>query len=249
MNRFFIYEEYGAKYELMIKDVASAHRTMPKWESYQKGLETLAAALGTGNSHDDHLRKSLTIGDLLVKVRGFQGTWTDLTNYADLCQPIQRVCRYPLLFAELLKYTPVCDYPHSHMEIEDTLARLREATAEINRATDNSKIKDTLEKTWILQDRLVFPDRVCSYKPRVKKHTNPQIEYRRRIQEPDPVTRTCSALWCASHMLADERGSRRQVHGLAAIPRLALSCRRQSSRSDIHSAGLHQRHHSQSGGH
>jgi hypothetical protein len=68
MNRFFIYEEYGAKYELMIKDVASAHRTMPKWESYQKGLETLATALGTGHGPDE-LRKSLTIGDLLVKVR------------------------------------------------------------------------------------------------------------------------------------------------------------------------------------
>lgn len=68
MNRFFIYEEYGAKYELMIKDVASAHRTMPKWESYQKGLETLAAALGTGHNPGD-LKKSLTIGDLLVKVR------------------------------------------------------------------------------------------------------------------------------------------------------------------------------------
>lgn len=69
MNRFFIYEEYGAKYELMIKDVASAHRSMPKWQSYQKGLEVLAASLGPANSQDDDSKKkSLTIGDLLVKV-------------------------------------------------------------------------------------------------------------------------------------------------------------------------------------
>ncbi|KAK4451643.1 hypothetical protein QBC34DRAFT_492910 [Podospora aff. communis PSN243] len=139
MNRFFIYEEYGAKYELMIKDVASAHRTMPKWQSYQKGLEVLAASLGSANSQDDHSKKSLTIGDLLVK-------------------PIQRVCKYPLLFAELLKHTPVIDCPYSHMEIENTLIRLREATTEINRATDDARIKSTLEKTWILQDRLVFPN-------------------------------------------------------------------------------------------
>jgi len=70
MNRFFIYEEYGAKYELMIKDVASAHRTMPKWQSYQKGLEVLASSLGSANNRDDHSKKSLTIGDLLVKVSG-----------------------------------------------------------------------------------------------------------------------------------------------------------------------------------
>ncbi|TDZ23565.1 T-lymphoma invasion and metastasis-inducing protein 1 [Colletotrichum orbiculare MAFF 240422] len=91
MNRFFIYEEYGAKYELMIKD------------------------------------------------------------------PIQRICKYPLLFAELLKYTPVADCPNSHMEVESALLRLREATAEINRATNDRRMKSTLEKTWILQDRLVFP--------------------------------------------------------------------------------------------
>ncbi|KAK1752402.1 hypothetical protein QBC47DRAFT_56962 [Echria macrotheca] len=140
MNRFFIYEEYGAKYELMIKDVASAHRTMPKWQSYQKGLEVLAASLGSANSQDeDSKKKSLTIGDLLVK-------------------PIQRVCKYPLLFAELLKYTPVIDCPYSHMEIENALIRLREATAEINRATDDNKIRSVLEKTWLLQDRLVFPN-------------------------------------------------------------------------------------------
>ncbi|KAI1415937.1 Dbl homology domain-containing protein [Hypoxylon sp. FL1857] len=138
MNRFFIYEEYGAKYEMMIKDVASAHRTLPQWETYQKGLEALAASLGAVNHHLEDSRKSLTIGDLLVK-------------------PIQRICRYPLLFAELLKYTPVCDCPSSHMEIENILIRLREATAEINRATDDPRMKNSMEQTWLLQDRLVFP--------------------------------------------------------------------------------------------
>ncbi|KAF4850999.1 Phosphatidylinositol 3,4,5-trisphosphate-dependent Rac exchanger 1 protein [Colletotrichum siamense] len=139
MNRFFVYEEYGAKYELMIKDVASAHRTMPQWDTYQRGIEALASSLGSANSHADQSKKSLTIGDLLVK-------------------PIQRICKYPLLFAELLKYTPVADCPNSHMEVESALLRLREATAEINRATNDTRMKSTLEKTWILQDRLAFPE-------------------------------------------------------------------------------------------
>ncbi|KAK1986529.1 RhoGEF domain-containing protein [Colletotrichum cereale] len=139
MNRFFIYEEYGAKYEMMIKDVASAHRTMPQWNTYQRGIEALASSLGPASTHTDQSKKSLTIGDLLVK-------------------PIQRICKYPLLFAELLKYTPVTDCPNSHMEVESALLRLREATAEINRATSDRRMKSTLEKTWILQDRLVFPE-------------------------------------------------------------------------------------------
>ncbi|TQV95902.1 Rho guanyl nucleotide exchange factor [Cordyceps javanica] len=75
--------------------------------------------------------------------------------------PIQRVCRYPLLFAELLKNTPVCDCPDSHMEVESSLIRLREATCIINKATDDANTKARLEQTWILQDRLAFPGRVC----------------------------------------------------------------------------------------
>lgn len=70
------------------------------------------------------------------------------------------MCRYPLLFAELLKHTPVDDCPNSHMEVENTLIRVREATAEINRATDDTKMRGILEKTWILQDRLVFANQV-----------------------------------------------------------------------------------------
>lgn len=68
MNRFFIYEEYGAKYELMIKDVAGTHRVMPGWASYQKGLEVLASSLSSADSRDGQSKKALTICDLLVKV-------------------------------------------------------------------------------------------------------------------------------------------------------------------------------------
>ncbi|KAI1756521.1 Dbl homology domain-containing protein [Xylaria castorea] len=144
MNRFLIYEEYGARYELMIKDIASTHRMLPDWEHYQKGIEALAASLSATNNYSGHFRKSLTIGDLLVK-------------------PIQRICRYPLLFSELLKYTPVCDCPSSYMEIESVLIRLRETTAEINQATDDPGVKASLEQTWLLQDRLVFPNqRICA---------------------------------------------------------------------------------------
>ncbi|ETS87624.1 hypothetical protein PFICI_01452 [Pestalotiopsis fici W106-1] len=147
MHRFFVYEEYGAKYEMMIRDVASAPRAMPQWDTYQKGLEALAASLGSVNHQLDGSRKSLTIGDLLVK-------------------PIQRICKYPLLFAELLKYTPVCDCPSAHSEIESVLARLREATSEINRATDDPSVKSSMETTWLLQDRLVFPNQ--SFDPSLK---------------------------------------------------------------------------------
>lgn len=46
------------------------------------------------------------------------------------------------------------------MEIENALDRLREATAEINRVTDHPGMKTVLARTWLLQDRLVFPSQV-----------------------------------------------------------------------------------------
>lgn len=68
MNRLFVYEEYGAKYEMMIKDLALTHRSMPQWDLYQKGLETLASSLSSRSSQADNSKKSLTISDLMVKV-------------------------------------------------------------------------------------------------------------------------------------------------------------------------------------
>ena len=69
MNRFFIYKEYGAKYELMIKDIAATHRSMPLWDDHQKGLETLACTVGSLKAIDAETKKALTVGDLLVNVR------------------------------------------------------------------------------------------------------------------------------------------------------------------------------------
>jgi hypothetical protein len=69
MHRFFMYKEYGAKYEMMIKDATSALENLPEWELHQKGLEAFAFTMESSPSSDS--RKALTIGDLLVKVCSF----------------------------------------------------------------------------------------------------------------------------------------------------------------------------------
>lgn len=53
---------------MMIKDIASAQEAMPDWETYQKGLEALALALGSAKGSEEGTKKALTINDLLVKV-------------------------------------------------------------------------------------------------------------------------------------------------------------------------------------
>ncbi|GAB0137362.1 hypothetical protein EsDP_00005630 [Epichloe bromicola] len=140
MSRFFIYEEYGAKYEMILQDIASVGEILPGWEGNQKGLEALSTLLSSSHVPGRDARRASTLKDLLVK-------------------PIQRICKYPLLFGELLKYTPITDCPNAHMAANSVLARFREANFEINKVTSDPHMMGTLSRTWLLQDRLVFPNR------------------------------------------------------------------------------------------
>jgi hypothetical protein len=68
MKRFFTYEEYGAKYELMVRDVASTYKTVPSWHAYEKGIESLASFITSINNREAYSKKGLTFSDLLIKV-------------------------------------------------------------------------------------------------------------------------------------------------------------------------------------
>ena len=69
MNRFFIYKEYGAKYELMIHDIVSAPEAMTTWQLNQRGLEILGSGIKGSKTNSEEDKKSRSVADLLVKVR------------------------------------------------------------------------------------------------------------------------------------------------------------------------------------
>ncbi len=70
MSRFFIYEEYGAQYESMLRDMTSTSKTIPNWHVYERGIEALANSWATTNSSSTYTKKGLTFEDLLIKVCG-----------------------------------------------------------------------------------------------------------------------------------------------------------------------------------
>lgn len=94
VNRFFIYKEYGAKYEMMMRDMASMQRAMPALETNQKGIEILASSLGSEKSCTESPgKRALTIADLLVKVRtSSAGAW--LSHLCGDCGQLP-LTRYP----------------------------------------------------------------------------------------------------------------------------------------------------------
>lgn len=95
----------------------------------------------------------------MIYPTSFDGQETN--SLIDLSQPIQRICKYPLLFSDLLRYTPVIDCPESHGTVDKTLHRLRETAEEINKATTDEYAREKIEKSWRLQDMLQFPKQVC----------------------------------------------------------------------------------------
>ncbi|EXJ92670.1 hypothetical protein A1O3_01222 [Capronia epimyces CBS 606.96] len=135
LNDFLVYEEYCANHSLIAHEL---QRHAPNlWSAYESGIESLARSLVALNRKHQHERKGLTVGDLLIK-------------------PIQRMTRYPLLFDDLLKQTPVADCPSAHIELEATLQCLREVVQTANHATDNRETRVQVQRRWSLQSRLSY---------------------------------------------------------------------------------------------
>ncbi|EXJ66304.1 uncharacterized protein A1O5_10456 [Cladophialophora psammophila CBS 110553] len=135
LSDFLVYEEYCANHSLIAHELQRHAPTL--WSTYESGIESLARSLiALDHKHQDQ-KKGLTVGDLLIK-------------------PIQRMTKYPLLFDDLLKQTPVADCPSAHSDLEAILTCLRELVQTVNKATDNHETRSQIQRRWSLQTRLIY---------------------------------------------------------------------------------------------
>lgn len=68
MSRFQVYEEYGARYELVQRDLDEVQRTLLSWNDYDRGIEVISSTVNPVKSREANRRKALTVKDLLIKV-------------------------------------------------------------------------------------------------------------------------------------------------------------------------------------
>ena len=68
MGKFSVYEEYGAKYAEILQACASASRTIPDWEVFERGIEALVHLVLQQDQIFKGDKKGLTLEDLLIKV-------------------------------------------------------------------------------------------------------------------------------------------------------------------------------------
>ncbi|KAK3683238.1 hypothetical protein LTR37_020413 [Vermiconidia calcicola] len=140
-SRFAVYEDYGANYELVQRDVDEIQRGILAWPDFDRAIEALSAHVNPVKSREANRKKAMTVKDLLIK-------------------PIQRLPRYELMFSDLCKVTPVCDDPDSNAAIQDLLVRLNDVCRHMNEAKDNPARTRILETTCLLGDRLSFANQV-----------------------------------------------------------------------------------------
>ena len=68
IERFSVYEEYGANFELVQRDVEDIQRAITSWPEFDRAIEALSAHVNPVQSREANRRKALTIKDLLIKV-------------------------------------------------------------------------------------------------------------------------------------------------------------------------------------
>lgn len=146
LAHFFIYEEYGAQYELMLRNMTLTSRTINHWQAFERSIEALTNSLSVSSESEESAKKGLAFEDLLIK-------------------PIQRICKYPLLFEELYSNTFEIDDACTRKELGELLSRLREVTNEINKATNDQGTQARIQRAWRLQDLLTLPDVVGCLNP------------------------------------------------------------------------------------
>ncbi len=66
--QFQVYADYGANYELVVRDIEETQQSIASWLEFDRAIEVLSATVNPVKSRDENQKKALTVKDLLIKV-------------------------------------------------------------------------------------------------------------------------------------------------------------------------------------
>ena len=68
MQQFEVYADYGANYELVVRDIEETQQHIAAWPDFDRAIEILSATVNPMRTREDNYRKALSVKDLLIKV-------------------------------------------------------------------------------------------------------------------------------------------------------------------------------------
>lgn len=66
--QFQVYADYGANYELVVRDIEETQQSIASWSEFDRAIEVLSATVNPVKSREENQKKALTVKDLLIKV-------------------------------------------------------------------------------------------------------------------------------------------------------------------------------------
>ncbi|KAF7590416.1 hypothetical protein BBP40_002872 [Aspergillus hancockii] len=139
---FTKYMDFCNNYGQLTEDVDLLRRSVPDWPNLEHGIEALSKSVASIENQALEHNKSMLLHDLLIK-------------------PIQRLCKYPLLLQELLRWTHIQDDPTAHDGIQRILESVRGMVNQINKSPGNPVNKRMVQRTLSLQEMLSLPNSIA----------------------------------------------------------------------------------------
>lgn len=69
MLQFQVYADYGANYDLIVRDIEETQQQIVTWEEFDRAIEILSATVNPMKSREENYKKALSVKDLLIKVK------------------------------------------------------------------------------------------------------------------------------------------------------------------------------------
>lgn len=90
MQQFQVYADYGANYELVVRDIEETQQQIAAWPDFDRAIEILSATVNPMRTRGDNYRKALSVKDLLIKV---SRTDTYKISTTDICHSQSSDCQ------------------------------------------------------------------------------------------------------------------------------------------------------------
>jgi hypothetical protein len=68
MQQFQVYADYGANYELVVRDIEDTQQQITTWSDFDRAIEILSATVNPVRTREENYRRALSVKDLLIKV-------------------------------------------------------------------------------------------------------------------------------------------------------------------------------------
>ncbi|GFG04716.1 Rho guanyl nucleotide exchange factor, putative [Aspergillus udagawae] len=138
---FKLYEDFCSNFELLLQDVSFLRGSIPNWETFEGGIESLSKSVTSLENKLLTDNRSMSLSDLVVKVFPTPASRSAISVLTSLSQ-----------------FSAFVNDPLSHDKIKEVLDGLRPTIERVNQANETLRQRELIAKTLLLREKLELPE-------------------------------------------------------------------------------------------